>query len=204
MSVEYPNMSDNPYDYDYYFEELLIHCKEKNSLKIAISVYSSALFLFALLASPFYFNYPFLKFIQQTVTWPIVIITILSISVVFGTENYCYNALKESIKKKNYKYLTSQVRGHVVYTKGGFSNFVGSSLVEAFIVLLTYIAYSNTFFFGLNYLLAGCFFLSAIAIKSALYNSWNSLKTDLKSILREEYILIEDLVKEVEDWKITS
>lgn len=200
---DYPNMSNNPYDYDFYFLELSNFAKDKESINIkTIKSLIGGITGTSILALPFYINYPFLTFIQQVITWPVVIITIMSMSVVYGSEgNYFTNTLKESIKKGDYKYLLSQINGGNLKD---FYKFLTSTLLEIYIVLFTYIAYTSYFFFGLNYVLAGCFFLSAIAIKSGVYNSWKNIKKDLKTILREEDILIEDLVKKVENWKVIN
>jgi hypothetical protein len=202
MYVQYPNMSDNPYDYDHYFNELVILAKDKKNKAEGIKSVISGVTLFAFLCLPFYFDYPFLLFIQRVITWLVVFLVCSGFFVVFGSEgNYFTKTIKESVVQEKYTYLLSQIGG---YTSKGFDKFITSNFISAYIILYSYIAYSSYWLFGFNYLLAGFFFISAIAIKAALFNSWKNLKNDLKIILREEDILIEDLVKKVEDWKVIN
>ena len=203
--VEYPNMTvEDLVDFDYYFNELVIYSRNKQTIFTKISSVFAFVSIIALFYSPFYFNLPFLFFIQQTTSWPIIILTLFCFISVFGDGNYCKKALQESIENKNYKYLSSQVRGYEQQAKDGLYVSVNSLLIEGFIALLTYIAYSNYFFFGLNYLLAGLFFIAAIAIKYAFYISLKDLKINLKQILKEKDISIKDLAIDVENWKLNK
>lgn len=199
---EYPNMSDNPYDYDYYFNELIILSKDKKNRAEGIKAVISSVTLFVFLCLPFYFDYPFLLFIQRVITWLVVFILICGFFTVFGSDgNYFTKTIKESVVQEKYTYLLSQLGG---YTCKGFDKFITSSFIDAYIILFSYVAYTSYWLFGFNYLLSGFFFISAIYIKAGLFNSWKSLKNDLKIILREEDILIEDLIKKVEDWKVIN
>ena len=192
-------MSDNPYNFNSYYERLAVLSERLKPTKSAGYVSNiQGLLIYFVLIGPLFINNDLLLFAQQTFVW-LMVLTVFTL--IFSIDE---NTVKVNttnwLKSKNYNNILICILCERTFK--GIKKALFDVLSYVFIITISYIVYKmNLLYF--NYMLSFFFLLFSFALKNyTITQGLFEYKEILRNCLKQENKDIEDIVPEAEEWII--
>ena len=190
-------MSDDPYNFNTYYEELAVFSEGLRPAKSAGYVSNiQGLLIYFVLIGPMFINNDLLLFAQQTFVW-LMVLTVFTLIFSIDENTVKVNTIKW-LKSKNYNNILICILCEKTIKDN--NKIIVDVLSHVFIITISYVIYKmNLFYF--NYMLSFLFLLFSFALKNyVLTNGLFKYKEIFRDCLKEENTDIKDIVLETEEW----